>query len=150
MHKFFQEIIPYAILYSFSKNFNNTWQFTIYPYERRYRKPNIPMDKISLEEIPDLPDDSLLSNLSFNIKELMKKIFFNNICVPPYTEIQLGFNAGAFPIIIKNKNFKFKISNDVIRYGTHLESRHSSLFNIIERDMELSDKKLLFLNLNCV
>ncbi len=150
IQSFFQEIIPYALLYSFCKNFYRTWQFTQYPHERRYGKPNIPMDKISLENIPDLPDDSLLSNLSINMKEFMKKRFFNNICVPQGTEIQLGFKAGAFPIIIKNKNFEFKILHDIFNYGTHLESRHSLLYDIIKRDAELKDKKLIYLNLSCV
>ena len=150
IQSFFQEIIPYAILYSFCKNFYRNWQFTIYPHERRYGGLNIPMDKISLNKIPDLSKDSLLSNLSFNIKEFMKKRYFNDICVPQGTEIQLGFKAGAFPIIIKNKNFEFKIFNDFLHYGTHLESRHSLFYDIIARNTELKDKKLLYLNLNCV
>ncbi len=150
IQSFFQEIIPYALLYSFCKNFLRTWQFTQYPNERRYGKPNIPMDKISLEDIPNLPDDSLLSKLSINMKEVMKKRFFNNICVPQGTEIQLGFKAGAFPIIINNKNFEFKIYNDILHYGLHLESRHSLFYDIIERNAELKDEKLLYLNLNCV
>ncbi len=147
---FFQEIIPYALLYSLSKNFYRTWQFTQYPHERRYGKPNIPMDKISLENIPNLPDDSLLSKLSINMKEFMKKRFFNDICVPQGTEIQLGFKVGAFPIIIKNKNFEIKIYHDIFNYGTYLESRHSLLYDIIERDMELKDKKLFHINLSCI
>jgi len=65
------------------------------------------MDKKSLENIPNLPNNSLLSKLSINMKELMKKRFFNDIYVPQGTEIQLGFKVGAFPIIIKNKNFEF-------------------------------------------
>lgn len=148
--KFFQEIIPYAILLSFSKNFLRSWQFTIYPYGKRYMKFNIPKDKITLQEIPNLPNDSLVSKFSLNIKEALEKQFFNDICVPKGTKIQLGFEAGAFPIIIKNKNFEFKISNDIINYGTHLESRHASFYNIIERDGELNDRKNLFINLNCV
>ena len=150
IQKFFQEIIPYALLYSLCKNFYRTWQFTQYPHERRYTKPNIPMDKISLEEIPNLPRDSLLSSLSIDMKEIMKKKFFNDICVPKDTEIELGFKAGAFPIIIKSKNFEFKIFNDILHYGTHLESRHSLLYHILERDPDLEDKKLLHLNLSCV
>lgn len=150
INSFFQEIIPYAILLSFSKNFYRSWQFTIYPYRKRYTKPNIPMDKITLQEIPNLPGDSLVSEFSLNIKELLKKQFFNDICVPQGTEIQLGFEAGAFPIIIKNKNFEFKIFHDIFQYGTHLESRYSSFYNIIERYGELNDRKNLFINLNCV
>jgi len=150
IHSFFQEIIPYAILLSFSKNFYRSWQFTIYPYGRRYSKPNIPMDKITLQEIPNLPDNSLVSEFSLNIKEILNNYSFNDICVPHGTEIQLGFEVGAFPIIIKNKNFEFKIFHDIFHYGTHLESRHSSFYNIIERDGELNDRKNLFINLNCV
>lgn len=148
--KFFQEIIPYAILLSFSKNFLRSWQFTIYPYGKRYMKFNIPKDKITLQEIPNLPNDSLVSKFSLNIKETLKEQFFNDIYVPKGTKIQLGFEAGAFPMIIKNKNFEFKISNDIIDYGTHLESRHSSFYNIIERDGESNDRKYLFIRLNCV
>ncbi|MFX0071675.1 MAG: helix-turn-helix domain-containing protein [Candidatus Hermodarchaeota archaeon] len=146
----FQEIIPYALLYSFCKNFYRTWQFTQYSHERRYGKPNIPIDKIPIEEIPNLPNDSLLSTLSLNMKEIMKKRFFNNICVPPDTKIFLGFEAGAFPIIIKNNNFEFKIVNDIIRYGTHLESKHSLLYDIIERNIDLKDQNLFYINLSCV
>ena len=150
INTFFQEIIPYAILLSFSKNFFRSWQFTIYPYEKRYTKPNIPMHKITLQEIPNLPSDSLVSEFSLDIKELLSNYSFNDICVPQGTKIQLGFEAGAFPIVFNNKNFRFKISNDFIRYGTHLESRHSSFYNVIERNGELIDKKNLFINLNCV
>ena len=148
--KFFQEIIPYAILLSFSKSFLRSWQFIIYPYGKRYTKLNIPMEKITLQEIPSLPKDSLVSNFALNIKETLKEQFFNDICAPKGTKIQLGFEAGAFPIIIKNKNFEFKITNDFISYGTHLESRHSPFYNIIEREGELNDNKNLFVRLNCV
>ncbi len=150
INSFFQEIIPYAILLSFSKNFYRYWQFTIYPHGRRYAKPDIPMDKITLQEIPNLSKDSLISELSLNVKELLKNNHFNDICVPQGTKIQLRFEAGAFPIVFKNKNFEFKIFPDIISYGTHLESRHSSFYNIIERNGELGDKKNLFINLNCV
>ncbi len=80
----------------------------------------------------------------------MKKRFFNNICVPQGTKIELGFKAGAFPIIIKNKNFEFKIVHDIFNYGTHLENRHSLLYDIIERNIGLKDQKLLYLSLSCV
>lgn len=150
IQKFFQEIIPYALLYSLCKNFYRSWQFTQYPNERRYGKPNIPMDKISLGDIPNLPRDSLLSSFSIDMKEIMKKRFFNNISVPQGTKINLGFESGAFPIILKSKNFEFKILHDILHFGTHLESRHSLLYHILERDPDLKNKRLFYLNLSCI
>jgi hypothetical protein len=108
------------------------------------------MDKISFDEIPNLPEDSLLSGLSINMKEIMKKRFFNDICVPKGTSINLGFESGAFPIIIKNKNFEFKINNDVFSYGTHLESRHSQFYYLIKRDNEFEENELFYFKMGCV
>ena len=47
-------------------------------------------------------------------------------------------------------NFEFKIDHDIFNYETHLESRHSLLYYIIERDMELKNKKFFYINLSCI
>ena len=37
-----------------------------------------------------------------------------------------------------------------MHFGTHLESRHSLLYHILERDPDLKNKKLFYLNLSCI
>jgi len=136
--QFFMEITPYMFLSSFSSYFIHSWLIKIQRHNGQRRSSaistNIPQKKILIDNLPDLPKDSLLSSFSIDIKKILKEIHVPHFFVPLNMELNILKNkeTARYEIIMKHSDFKFIISfnHDLMGIGLdHLHPRRANYLN---------------------
>ncbi len=137
----FIEITPYAFINSFSKVFSHSWLSII----RRDKGSTGygPLDtsvkklRISIDNIPLPPKNSILESLSWNIKEIYYPLSIFGFYVPPDTELKIKFDnkGNKSQLILKNEIIELTFIFRFSRYSKGLDFFHPSRMAITDDNL---------------
>ena len=141
---FFLEIAPYILLTNFSHHFFLSWM--VEGYDNQFSTSEIPLNvKTTLlthGSLPNLSKSSIISSLSFDLKNYLSHHGFRNFFVPPETDISIEVNRDErfSKLAFNNKDFIFEFTFAYRPYawGSGVEKTHPQFNFLLENVSEFS------------
>ncbi len=127
--RFFMEITPYILLMSFTFYFKYSWLIEVKRHNgqrsSRAISTNVPKKRIQINELPTLPNDSILSKFSIDIREILDEVSFREFFIPINMDLNIfKKKTVGYEIIMEHEDFKFIISFNFDMWGLGLDQLH--------------------------
>ena len=146
LRTFFIEITPYVLIHLLSFYFRSSWQIEINRFKgSTSAKPldkTVNSNKITVNELPVPQKDSVISSLSWDFEQILKKIGHLDFCVPPNTELQIQYcnNENKSELSLKHNDFNFNIIFNWSSMSFGIDRAHPVSEALMDRSIETEEK----------